>query len=93
MRWRADGRKLDGLARLIRKYKRTHDNDVYKLILAMEDEVLIGMDEFSISGGALKDIVLSMFYFGQPSNARIREVLALCGIEVVDEQGEGDEAP
>lgn len=86
MRWKANGRKLDELARLIRKYKRTHDGDVYKLILSIEDEVLIGVDEYSVMGGELKDIVLAMFYFGQPTNAKIREVLALCGIEVVDRQ-------
>lgn len=93
MRWKADKGKLDNMLRLIRRYKRDHDGDIYRLILKEEDDVLLNQPKYSVLGSHLRDICVSMFYFGQPSNAKVYEVLSLCGIEVVEsepvESGDG----
>lgn len=86
MRWKADKDRLDNMLRLIRRYKRTHDTDIYRLILKEEDDVLLNQSEYSTLGVHLKGICLGMFFFGQPSNTKVYEVLNLCGIEVVERE-------
>lgn len=41
MRWKADKDRLDDMLRLIRRYKRTRDHDIYRLIIETEDDVLV----------------------------------------------------
>lgn len=86
MRYKADKDKLDNMLRLIRRYKRTHDMDIYRLILKEEDDVLLNLSQHSVLSGHLRDICVSMFHFGQPSNAKVYEVLNLCGIEVMERE-------
>lgn len=86
MRYKADKDRLDNLLRLIRRYKRSHDMDIYRLIIKEEDDVLLNLPPYSVLGGHLKDICMGMFFFGQPSNAKVYEVLGKCGIEVVDSE-------
>lgn len=86
MKWKADKDRLNNLLRLIRRYKRNGDIDIYRLILKEEDDVLLNPPQYSVLGGHLKDICLGMFFFGQPSNAKVYEVLNLCGIEVVESE-------
>lgn len=93
MRYKADKDRLDNLLRLIRRYKRNGDIDIYRLIIKESDDVLLNQPNYSTLGGHLRDICVGMFYFGQPSNAKVYEVLDKCGIEVVDsepvESGDG----
>jgi len=93
MRYKADKDRLDNLLRLIRRYKRNGDIDIYRLIIKESDDVLLNQPDYSALGGHLRDICVGMFYFGQPSNAKVYKVLGLCGIEVVDgepvESGDG----
>lgn len=84
MRWKVDKAKLDDMLRLLRRYKRTHDNDIYRLVIATEDDVMLDKKPYSVAGSHVRDICNSMLFFGQPSNARFYEVLNLCGIEVVE---------
>lgn len=95
MRWKADKSKLDNLLRLVRRYKRTGDHDIYKLIIHESDGVLVDLPRYSVAPGHLRDICVSMFHFGQPSNAKVYEVLNLCGIEVVESESyeSGDGVP
>jgi len=93
MRYKADKDRLDNLLRLIRRYKRNGDIDIYRLIIKEEDDVLLNLPPYSVHGGYLKNICMGMFFFGQPSNAKVYEVLGKCGIEVVEsepvESGDG----
>lgn len=86
MRYKADKDRLDNLLRLIRRYKRSHDSDIYMLIIKESDDVFLNQPDYSTPGGYLRDICMGMFYFGQPSNAKVYEVLDKCGIEVVDSE-------
>lgn len=84
MRYKADKDRLDNLLRLIRRYKRSSDSDIYMLIIKESDDVILNQPDYSILGGHLRDICMGMFCFGQPSNAKVYEVLGKCGIEVVE---------
>lgn len=86
MKWKADKGRLDNLLRLIRRYKRNWDIDIYRLIIKESDDVLLNQPNYSTPGGYLRDICMGMFYFGQPSNAKVYEVLGKCGIEVVESE-------
>ena len=84
--------KLDNIIRLARKSAKTHDMDIYCLLLNDSDKLIDG-DTFA--GGSIREIVHALVgHVGlrqNATNADIYKVFNAIGIEVVDDTEAHDE--